>query len=233
MNMVDCVTCLTSISDSVAPQSPDAIILSGSSLNLSEPMSIESMRKSVSVMLRHPRVPTLGICFGMQLLCSLYGGKLARLQTPNRRIARIRVDEGSALLDGAAREMSVTLSHGDCVVEAPSDFAVYSRLDDGCIQLVESLEHLRFGVQFHPERLPDGETTCVLTNFLRFVAERASVPAHLGIIGEEARVRLLRDVAQRRRPWRAMEEEYRLPRDDMLLLWRLHLRAWNLPAVLL
>jgi GMP synthase (glutamine-hydrolysing) len=151
----------------------DAAILSGSSLNLSEPNRMEWYHKSINVLLRMGSRPVLGICFGMQLICSAYGGKVGRLQSKEQCQPSIDVRAGSVLLNGEACSMRVTLSHQDYVSVVPPGFVSYSRRGEH-IQIVESLEFMRFGVQFHPECAAPLETRCVLRNFLAFAARRVT-----------------------------------------------------------
>ena len=152
----------------------DAAILSGSSLNLSEPNRMEWYHKSINVLLRMGPRPVLGICFGMQLICSAYGGKVGRLRSKQQSQPSIDVRSGSMLLNGEACSMRVTLSHQDYVSVVPPGFVSYSERGDH-IHIVESLEFMRFGVQFHPECLVPLETRCVLRNFLAFAARTRRV----------------------------------------------------------
>ena len=75
----------------------DAIILSGSSLNLSQPNKIEYINKSVNILLRYSDTPILGICFGMQLILASYGSNIKRLETPQNKECMINVDKNSIL----------------------------------------------------------------------------------------------------------------------------------------
>lgn len=53
------------------------IITCGSSVNLTENINIsEHINKTTLAMFSFPEVPIVGICFGMQLLCVLYGSSL-------------------------------------------------------------------------------------------------------------------------------------------------------------
>ena len=190
-NVITCSTIqevVTSINDDA--NSIDAAILSGSTLNLSQPNRIEHMRKSLSALLRLPNVPVLGICFGMQLIAMTYGGLVRRLNSGYAREAAIHVSADSVLFHGTPRQTFVTLSHQDYVEQAPVDFNVFS-VYEGCVQVIESLRLLRFGVQFHPEKVADGATACTLLNFCRFVQEKIALPASLSDIDDSTRMRIV------------------------------------------
>ena len=129
----------------------DAAILSGSSLNVSQPTKLDHVKKSICTLIRLQDIPILGICFGMQLMCHAYGGCVKRLIEPIKCEQVIEVSKDSALLNGKETKLKVVLSHQDFVEYLPSDFKSFSS-SNGCIQIMECISLLRFGVQFHPER---------------------------------------------------------------------------------
>lgn len=202
--LVEHVSCAHAFDDETDDDNDacDAIVLSGSSLNLSQPQRIAHMRRSIEALLRHPTTPVLGICFGMQLIASAYGGRIARLDRRVQETLSIDVRGGSVLLGGAARTIRVTASHQDCVVRAPRDFAVYATRGDATpqLQLIESLQFLRFGVQFHPERPAPGEDACVLREFLSFARQRSPSRALRQRDGVSERADARRERADGRRP---------------------------------
>ena len=79
----------------------DAAVLSGSSLNLSQPQCVGIISKSTSALLRMAHIPILGICFGMQLMCSVYGGNVRRLDAPGATRGDQRGRRG---VDGGRRD---------------------------------------------------------------------------------------------------------------------------------
>lgn len=209
---------------------PDFAVLSGSSLNVSEPQKIIYMRKSISTLLRLRNVPILGICFGMQLISLVYGGIVKRFDSIVKCEDTVKVERGSVLLNNEPCNLHVTLSHQDYVEKVPMDFAVYS-MRNSTIQMFESLKFLRFGVQFHPERVASNEPICILRNFTKFVHERSSIPVHLKYISDELRVYILFSIGQKKIP--QICSEINLDADIIMLLWRNHLNVWNLPARLI
>ncbi|MBI2194144.1 MAG: gamma-glutamyl-gamma-aminobutyrate hydrolase family protein [Planctomycetes bacterium] len=113
-------------------------------------------------------LPTLGICFGAQLLNIARGGDLLQ-HIPSdvpRAIAHsgpdadtvheIRVEPGSLLHSvlGAER-IEVASRHHQAVGRVGEGFKVAARAADGVIEAIEAADD-RFilGVQFHPERTP-------------------------------------------------------------------------------
>ena len=205
----------------------DAVILSGSSLNLSQPNKMEYMRKSICTLLRLYETPILGICFGMQLIATMYGGTISRLLQPVQTEATIHVDPGSLLLNGESKNIQITLSHQDYIQTVPKDFKVYSCRQD-CIQIVESLKFLRFGVQFHPEKQVEGEDACILYNFFNYIKERNSIPLE---ISDECRIPILFSIGKMKMI--DIEKKWNIDRNRLMCLWRHHVMIWNLPPILI
>tara|TARA_A100001015_G_C14920564_1_gene684156 strand:+ start:45 stop:800 length:756 start_codon:yes stop_codon:yes gene_type:complete len=201
----------------------DAIILSGSSLNLSQPNKIEYINKSVNILLRYSDTPILGICFGMQLILASYGSNIKRLETPQNKECMINVDKNSILFGGLPVKSNVTLSHQDYASCAPDDFNVYSRYN-GCIQVAESLKFKRFGVQFHPEKKVENEPVCVLSNFFIFLKEIKTIPYNISLIKYYT---LVFDVKNTKR---VKNNEFE--KNFIMLLWNNHRHIWNIPSLL-
>lgn len=208
----------------------DAAILSGSTLNLSQPNRIEHMRKSLSALLRLPGVPILGICFGMQLIAMAYGGLVRRLDEAYDGDVTIRVEEDSLLFHGRPCNAVVTLSHQDFVDKAPPDFKVFSVFDN-CVQVLESLRFLRFGVQFHPENSPLEARPSVLRNFCHFVHERKTIPKPLRAVDERVRVKLCLSIIKTGNLRRTLYETDCAESIDLILaIWCHHLRSWKIES---
>ncbi|HEY8105803.1 MAG TPA: glutamine-hydrolyzing GMP synthase [Gemmatimonadales bacterium] len=97
-------------------------------------------------------IPVLGLCYGMQLLAHLAGGKVVRANRREYGRADVRI-EGGRLFEGFGKgeETPVWMSHGDHVDTPPPGFCVTARSDNSPIAAFEHQERPLFGVQFHPE----------------------------------------------------------------------------------
>jgi GMP synthase (glutamine-hydrolysing) len=97
-------------------------------------------------------IPVLGLCYGMQLLAHLAGGKVVRASRREYGRADVRI-EGGKLFEGFGRgeETPVWMSHGDHVDAPPPGFSVTASSENSPVAAFEHRERPLFGVQFHPE----------------------------------------------------------------------------------
>jgi GMP synthase (glutamine-hydrolysing) len=134
--------------ESVRATSPRAIILSGG------PASVfADGAPMVDPGVFDLGVPVLGICYGMQLLSHLLGGKVVQADEREYGPARLEVLRAEGLLHGfkLGSHLDVWMSHGDRVERLPAGFETIARTSNSAFAAVANLERQIFGVQFHPE----------------------------------------------------------------------------------
>lgn len=113
------------------------------------------------------RIPTLGICYGAQLLADDLGGRVDRSGRGEYGRADLTITASSALLpSGLATGAPVWMSHFDAIVQAPPGFVITASTDDAPAALIEDESRRFFGVQYHPEvaHTPHGQD--LLARFL-------------------------------------------------------------------
>ncbi len=111
-------------------------------------------------------IPTLGICYGMQLMAHHLGGGVEGSSRREYGRAEIRVEEPGCVLQGLGRRETVWMSHGDRVRELPPGFRATASSDNAPIVAFEDAARRAYGIQFHPEvshTVSGGE---MLRNFL-------------------------------------------------------------------
>ena len=96
-------------------------------------------------------VPVLGICYGMQLLTVLGGGRVEPADHREFGPANIRAVDACPLLAGLNPEEAVWMSHGDRVAALPDGFRVVAVSDNSPHAVMARADDRVFGVQFHPE----------------------------------------------------------------------------------
>jgi len=114
-------------------------------------------------------IPTLGVCYGMNLVAHFLEGKVGAASEREFGKARIRT-ESSALFAGTAPEQSVWMSHGDQIFEPPPGFVVTASSDTCPIAAFENVDRRIYGIQFHPEVTHTDEGKTILHNFLFGIA---------------------------------------------------------------
>jgi GMP synthase (glutamine-hydrolysing) len=116
-------------------------------------------------------VPTLGICYGMQLMAQELGGTVERTGVSEFGKTDVRAEPESALFAGLPEEQTGWMSHRDSVTAPPTGARVTAGSPAAPIAAFEEPGRGLYGVQFHPEvvHTPHGQE--VLKNFLYGVAD--------------------------------------------------------------
>ncbi len=111
-------------------------------------------------------VPTLGICYGMQLMALEMGGKVGAVQIREYGRSDLSIKEHGVLFAGTPDEQRAWTSHGDAVFAVPEGFTVTAETPDVPIIAFEEPREGFFGVQFHPEVRHTEYGMEILKNFL-------------------------------------------------------------------
>ena len=151
----------TKTAEEILSHDPKGIILSGgpSSVNAE---GAPKMDRAVF----QAGVPVLGICYGMQLMCSELGGKVARPDKHEYGHTLFYRDGSSPLFEGVSEKSAVWMSHGDSVADMPAGFGLAGHTDLTPTAAVADEARRLYGVQFHPEVVHTEEGTQMLKNFL-------------------------------------------------------------------
>jgi len=115
-------------------------------------------------------VPTLGICYGCQLMAHALGGAVAPGDQREFGRQELHVLEPDALLRGVPEHTTCWMSHGDRVERVPEGFKVLAETEHSPVAAMADVERGLHGVQFHPEVQHTPEGMCILRNFLYDVA---------------------------------------------------------------
>src|SRR3712207_1816236 len=114
-------------------------------------------------------VPTLGICYGMQLMAQELGGRVERTGVSEFGRTDLRAED-SALFAGLPREQTCWMSHRDLVVAPPEGARVVASSPAAPIAAFEEPARRLYAVQFHPEVVHTPYGNDLLKNFLYNVA---------------------------------------------------------------
>jgi len=111
-------------------------------------------------------VPTLGICYGMQLGCKILGGKIVAAQSREYGRTNLSILDKSDLFANMPDSTTVWASHGDQVGKLGGDFVRLAATETCPFAAVRHKKKKFFGVQFHPEVSHTPKGTQILKNFL-------------------------------------------------------------------
>ena len=129
-------------------------------------------------------VPTLGICFGMQLMAQELGGRVERTGVSEFGKTALRA-EGGALFQGLPEEQTVWMSHRDSVAAPPKGARVMAESPSAPVAAFEDSQRRLYGVQFHPEVVHTPYGTELLKNFLYAVANAPPTWTAAAVIEEQ------------------------------------------------
>ncbi len=110
----------------------------------------------------------LGICYGMQLIAHLQGGKVVGAGRREYGRTELVVDEACGLFEGFRRHEAVTvwMNHGDHVDAPPPGYIVTASSDSVPIAAIRHRSKPIYAVQFHPEVSHTPRGGEIISNFL-------------------------------------------------------------------
>ncbi|HEV7949331.1 MAG TPA: glutamine-hydrolyzing GMP synthase [Glaciihabitans sp.] len=154
----------------IAELNPSGIVLSGG------PSSVYAEGSpSLDPEILKLGIPTLGICYGFQVMAQQLGGEVANTGLREYGSTAVTLAAGdSTLLSGQTGEQTTWMSHGDSVSRAPEGFAVLASSASTPVAAFASDERKLYGVQWHPEVKHSEYGQAVLENFLH---KAAGIPA--------------------------------------------------------
>lgn len=118
------------------------------------------------------RIPILGVCMGLEVICEALGGQLKLAKTlMHGKSGQVTLDTTDPLFDDCPTNATVARYHslvcdGDTL---PGIFNVVARADDGDIMALTIPSMQIYGVQFHPESVmtETGVGDQIIQNFLK------------------------------------------------------------------
>ena len=111
-------------------------------------------------------IPTLGICYGCQLMAYTLGGQVESCERSEYGKIRITHNGESLLFGGVPAENDVWMSHTDFVSRLPEGFRVTAQSADCPCAAFEDPARKLYAVQFHPEVTHSVYGKDVLRHFL-------------------------------------------------------------------
>ena len=114
------------------------------------------------------KIPILGICYGLQLIAKIFGGKI-RPSKKKREFGRAFLFQKKKSLltqNFFNNKKTVWMSHEDVVVKIPKNFKTIASTKDSKLTIIENTKDKIYGVQFHPEVTHTDNGKQIFKNFL-------------------------------------------------------------------
>ncbi|MBV6420275.1 MAG: GMP synthase [glutamine-hydrolyzing] [Ignavibacteriaceae bacterium] len=140
---------------------PKGIILSGG------PMSVyDDSAPDIDPQIFNLKVPFLGLCYGLQLICKYFGGKVEPAVDREYGKSILRITDNTDILHGVEDASIVWMSHGDYLTELPKGFKIIGESDHSPICAISNPSKRFYGLQFHPEVVHTEKGEKIINNFL-------------------------------------------------------------------
>ncbi len=116
-------------------------------------------------------VPVLAVCYGAQLLAQTNGGEVAPSKIREYGRANLQyIDLTNDLLKGMSTGCQVWMSHGDTILNIPTEFEVVASTSDVKVAGYQIRNEKTWGIQFHPEVYHSTEGMVLLENFVKKIS---------------------------------------------------------------
>ena len=138
------------------------------------PSTVTSKKfQSVPKKIFEKKIPILGICYGLQLIAKLFGGKIKPSKKRREFGRAILFKKKNSLLTKNFLNIkkSVWMSHEDAVVKLPKNFKVIASTKDSKLTIIENTQNKIYGVQFHPEVTHTEDGKNLFKNFLFLICK--------------------------------------------------------------
>ncbi len=144
------------------------IILSGG------PSSVTSKNhQTISKKIFDKNIPVLGICYGLQLIAKLLGGKIkpARGTREFGRTYLTKKNYSQLTKNFFKRKTTVWMSHEDAVIKLPKSFKIVASTKSSKLTIIEHSKKRIYGVQFHPEVTHTVNGKQIFKNFIFLICK--------------------------------------------------------------
>ena len=118
-------------------------------------------------------IPVLGICYGLQLISKIFGGKIkpSKKKREFGRAYLFKKKSSPLIKEFIKSKTSVWMSHEDAVVKLPKNFSTIASTKDSSLTIIENSKKKIYGVQFHPEVTHTDNGKQIFKNFLFLICK--------------------------------------------------------------
>ncbi len=111
-------------------------------------------------------IPILGICYGMQLMTHMLGGKVQKADKREYGVTNVKINNSSKLFTGFQESNDCLMSHTDFVDILPQGFENIASTSHCPNAGMQNTQKDFYGIQFHPEVNHTNKGTDMIKNFV-------------------------------------------------------------------
>ncbi len=145
----------------IAAMAPKGLILSGGPASVKEKKSPVPDKGIFKL-----GIPILGICYGMQVMAEVLGGRVKHTKVREFGKTELFIDDNANLFMRLPGNFTCWASHGDHVIKVPPGFHTSAHTMNAPLAAMSNSKKKLFGVQFHPEVTHTEKGSQILGNFL-------------------------------------------------------------------
>jgi para-aminobenzoate synthetase len=123
--------------------------------------------------IRHARIPLLGVCLGHQGICHAHGARVTAAPEIFHGRESTVVHHGDDLFAGVPSPFTAVRYHSLIATDLPPELEAVAWTEDGVLMAVRHRERPLWGVQFHPESIGTDHGRQILRNFMRLTRAAA------------------------------------------------------------
>ena len=112
------------------------------------------------------QVPVLGICYGLQLMTMMLGGRVKATNRHEYGKTLLQIKDNSDLFQGLKGSIVSWMSHGDYAETLPDGFEVIASSENCAGAAIRNRSRRLYGVQFHPEVAHTENGIQIIRNFV-------------------------------------------------------------------
>jgi GMP synthase (glutamine-hydrolysing) len=115
-------------------------------------------------------IPVLGICYGLQLMVQMLGGRVKATRRREYGKTELRIKVTSDLFQGINDTITSWMSHGDYVEVLPKGFEIMASSQNCPAAAIRDSSRQLYGVQFHPEVAHTENGIQIIRNFVNSIS---------------------------------------------------------------
>ena len=131
--------------------------------------SNQKIYPKISKKIFEKNIPVLGICYGLQLIAKVFGGKIKKSQKKREFGEAILLEKSKSILLKnffTNKKAKVWMSHQDAIYKIPKNFKNIASTDNSKYTAIQNKNKRIYGIQFHPEVTHTEKGFKIIKNFV-------------------------------------------------------------------